>query len=614
MKFDINKYYSGHCINAYEYFGAHFEKHNGIEGVVFRLFAPNASNVELVGDFNDWQGEQHRMFKDKDGIYSLFVPGIKEYSLYKYRIRSNDGQINDKVDPYAFFSELRPNTASKTFRLEDYKWHDKDFIKNRTTNYDKPVSIYEIHLGSWKIKPDGSYNSYEELIPLLKDYLLSNGFTHLEFMPLFEYPFDGSWGYQAMCFFSMTSRYGNPRQLMHLIDELHQAGIGVIFDFVPVHFVRNQEGLTCFDGSFLYEYPQDECRNSQWGSYNFDLGKGEVRSFLTSCAGFLANVLHADGIRIDAVSNIIYWGGNPNRGINEGGINFIKSLNHLIAANFPGIMMIAEDSSDYPSVTKPTFEGGLGFDYKWDLGWMNDTLKYFQLDPIYRKFNHNKITFSMHYFYNERFLLPLSHDEVVHMKGSIVNKMDGNYRLKFASARALYLYQFTHPGKKLLFMGNELGEFDEWKEFKELNWHLLRFDQHRGIARLIRDLNLIYRHHQALHILDYNPENFRWIKVDEKEQSVFIYYRQHQRSRLIMILNLTPNYYSHFRFGVPWKAKYIEICNTDKQIYGGDNNYNGEIIQVDKEPIDGLPQSIGIRLAPLSGIILKTIEEEEEDV
>ena len=393
---------------------------------MFRVYSPNALEIELIGDFNNWHGQNHKMkqLKSDSTIWQLFVPGLKEYARYKYHIRGKDGIWLDKADPYAFFSEQIPNTASKVFSLDDFPWTDEQYLKSRTKNFNRPMSIYEVHLGSWRKKEHGYY-SYEELTDDLLNYVKANEFTHIELMPVIEHPFDGSWGYQCTGYFAATSRYGNPKQLMNLIDRAHQEGIGVILDFVPVHFVKDAHGLHKFDGGCVYEYEDEINRYSEWGSVNFDLGKEEVRSFLMSSANFWIEYFHIDGIRFDAVSNIIYWKGNKDYGVNEGALAYIKRSNHLIAKKHPTVMLIAEDSSDYQGVTKPTFEQGLGFDYKWDLGWMNDTLRYYSLDPVYRKYKHHQITFSMHYFYSERFLLPLSHDEVVHLKGSIINKLWG---------------------------------------------------------------------------------------------------------------------------------------------------------------------------------------------
>ena len=483
----------GQTIEAYKYFGAHFESREIIEtidvplkkdptrtkkarrkrkiyGVVFRLYAPSASDVSVIGDFNNWDPTVHKMTKVDDcGAFEIFIENLHNYSFYKYHFKDANGNYVDKADPFAFFSEYRPGSCSRLFNIEGFIWHDRPFLENRDRNFDRPMSIYEMHLGSWKGMTNGRNLSYEEIADYLIPYLKELGYTHIEIMPITQYPFDGSWGYQATGFYSVDSRYGNPFQLMSFIDRMHQAGIGVILDFAPVHFATDPWALSKFDGTCLYEY-DNEHMYSPWGSLQFDLGKDPVRSFLMSAMNYFIEYFHFDGIRCDAVSNIVYWEGNKERGENHGATEFIKRLNGKIHIAHNSVMMIAEDSTDFPGVTKPLDWQGLGFDYKWDLGWMNDTLKYYALDPIYKKYHHNLINFSMAYFYSENFLLPLSHDEVVHGKGTILNKMWGEYNDKFALVRNLYTYQFSHPGKKLNFMGNELASWDEWNEKKSLPW------------------------------------------------------------------------------------------------------------------------------------------------
>ncbi len=621
-------YLNGQCIEAFNYFGAHFVKREieteilvplkknpektkkskvmtTVEGVVFRLYAPMAEDVSVIGDFNNWDCKIHKMEKiDEAGVFEIFIPNLHNYSFYKYHFKDARGVYVDKADPFAFFSEYRPGSCSRLFNIDGFIWHDRPFLKHRTRNFDQPMSIYEMHLGSWKGKIDNRNLSYEEIADFLIPYLKALGYTHVEIMPITQYPFDGSWGYQSTGFYSVDSRYGNPMQLMSFVDRLHQAGIGVILDFAPVHFATDEFALCHFDGTCLYEY-DNEHKYSPWGSLQFDLGKDPVRSFLMSAMNYFIEYFHFDGIRVDAVSNIVYWEGNKNNGENYGATEFIRRLNGKMHILHDSVMMIAEDSTDFTGVTKPLEYGGLGFDYKWDLGWMNDTLKYYGLDPVYKKYEHDKITFSMAYFFSENFLLPLSHDEVVHGKGTIINKMFGDYDTKFALIRNLYTYQFAHPGKKLNFMGNELASFDEWNENKSLPWELKRYPKHDSVSRLVRDLNLIYRHEPAMYFEEYNPVHYNWLMVDNKDQSVFAFERRVGDSHLIFIFNMTPNYYESYDIGVTREGTYQEIFNSDKDVYGGSNAYNGLDLVTSNGGPENKPFKISVKLAPYAGIILK---------
>ena len=621
-------YLNGQCIEAFNYFGAHFVKREieteilvplkknpekikkskvmtTVEGVVFRLYAPMAEDVSVIGDFNNWDCKIHKMEKiDEAGVFEIFIPNLHNYSFYKYHFKDARGVYVDKADPFAFFSEYRPGSCSRLFDIDGFIWHDRPFLKHRTRNFDQPMSIYEMHLGSWKGKIDNRNLSYEEIADFLIPYLKALGYTHVEIMPITQYPFDGSWGYQSTGFYSVDSRYGNPMQLMSFVDRLHQAGIGVILDFAPVHFATDEFALCHFDGTCLYEY-DNEHKYSPWGSLQFDLGKDPVRSFLMSAMNYFIEYFHFDGIRVDAVSNIVYWEGNKNNGENYGATEFIRRLNGKMHILHDSVMMIAEDSTDFTGVTKPLEYGGLGFDYKWDLGWMNDTLKYYGLDPVYKKYEHDKITFSMAYFFSENFLLPLSHDEVVHGKGTIINKMFGDYDTKFALIRNLYTYQFAHPGKKLNFMGNELASFDEWNENKSLPWELKRYPKHDSVSRLVRDLNLIYRHEPAMYFEEYNPVHYNWLMVDNKDQSVFAFERRVGDSHLIFIFNMTPNYYESYDIGVTREGTYQEIFNSDKDVYGGSNAYNGLDLVTSNGGPENKPFKISVKLVPYAGIILK---------
>lgn len=607
----FDDYLLGQATRAYQHLGCHFAKNDGVDGAWFRVYAPEASSVTLIGDFNSWDLFSHPMNKvDSRGLYEVFVVGVSEYQSYKYHIKAKDGSYLDKADPVGFFSELRPGTCSRTFNIENFIFHDEEFLKKRNRNFDEAMSIYEIHLGSWLGQVDGRFLSYEEIAPRLIQYVKDNGFTHVEIMPITQYPFDGSWGYQVAGYYSVDSRYGNPHQLMSFVDQMHQAGIGVILDFVPVHFAIDPHSLSRFDGSPVYEY-SNENEYSQWGTKNFDLGKDPVRSFLMSSVNFFIEYFHFDGIRIDAVSNIIYWDGNGSRGVNTGAVEFIKRLNYKIHDMHNDVMMIAEDSSAYGQVTKG-YEG-LGFDYKWDLGWMNDTLKYYKKDPIYRRYHHGQLTFSMAYFFSENFVLPLSHDEVVHGKGTILNKMWGNYDDKFAGVRNLYAYQFAHPGKKLNFMGNELGSFDEWDEKKSLPWNLKSYPKHDSVSRLIRDLNLIYKAHPAMHFEEYNPIHFQWISCDNSDQSVLVFKREVGNETMVFVFNMTPNFYSSYDIGVPRGGKYVEILNTDKDVYGGWNQYNGGDLYSSEGWYQNQPHRLTLKLASFGAIFLLYVEEKKAD-
>lgn len=595
----------GQTIEAYKYFGAHFVKQDGQEGVVFRVYAPLAKEISVIGEFNSWDPRNHRMNKiDESGVFEIFIPNVKNYQTYKYHILNALGQYVDKQDPFGYFSEVRNGSCSKLFDIDGFVWHDKKYMSKRDRNFDKPMSIYEVHIGSWLGRDGDRFLSYEEVADKLIEYVIEHGYTHIEVMPITQYPFDGSWGYQATGFYSVDSRYGNPFQLMSFIDRCHKAGIGVILDYVVVHFATDNFALERFDGSTLYEY-NGENEYSQWGSKLFDLSKDPVRSFLMSGIDYFISYFHFDGVRLDAISNVIYWHGDCSRGENTGAIEFIKRLTGKIHIKHPDVMLIAEDSSAYQGVTKPLEYGGLGFDYKWDLGWMNDTLKYYEKDPIYRKYHHNGITFSMAYFYSENFLLPLSHDEVVHGKGTIINKMWGNYEQKFAQLRNLYTYMWSHPGKKLNFMGNELASFDEWSEEKSLPWNLLSYPKHDSILRMVRDLNLIYKSEKAMYMEEYNPAHFQWLMADNTAQSIFAFRRTYGDETLVFIFNMTPNYYEYINIGVPFEGEYVEIFNSDKDVYSGYNQYNGLPLKTMNMSWWNQPQTICIKLASFGALILK---------
>lgn len=617
-EFSMEQFYRGECPKAYEYFGAHCTEQN--DGVWFRVYAPNAHNIEVIGDFNGWQGYNHRMNRAafNAGVFEIFIAEARNGQRYKYRVYQCNGRVVDKSDPVAFYSELRPATASVITALPHDIFTDNDWFDKRTKCYDKPMNIYEMHIGSWKIPggkvgavSDKLWYGYDEIADELIKYLKENGYTHVEVLPLGEHPFDGSWGYQASGYFSATSRYGTPRQLMTFVNKCHKAGIGVIIDFAFVHFVSDDYSLATFDGTSLYEYPPSDVGKSEWGSYNFNLSKGEVQSFLMSAAEFWLSVYHFDGIRMDAISNAIYWMGNKDRGINDRSLDFVKKMNYTLNQLHPNVLLIAEDSSDFPGVTKPVEYGGLGFDYKWDLGWMNDTLEYFKLDPFFRQNNHGKINWSMAYFKNERYLLPLSHDEVVHGKATIVQKMWGdNYENKFAQARVLYTYMMTHPGKKLNFMGNELGQFREWDESREPDWDLLdNYPMHSMFHKFFADLNNLVLKNSALYEMDYESNGFVWIDADNNTQNVFSYYRKSKKQTLAVVCNMSPVAKENFWLGLDEPCIIKEIFNSDNTAYGGSGKINSKPVSSLPEAEKWHPNHAEIVLAPFSVCVFEVKEK-----
>lgn len=569
---DMYGFYTGKVFDAYKYMGAHIEG----DGVVFRTYAPNALKVELVGDFNNWEGTEMKRIEDGK-FFECRVPNLKEGMLYKYRIYSKNGDCIEHCDPYGFGMELRPNTASIIRDLNEYKFDDDEWIKNRTDCKDKPLNIYEVHLGSWKKKEGNTWYNYRELEDKLIPYVKEYGYNYIEIMPLSEHPCDESWGYQNTGFFSPTSRYGTATDLKSLINACHKNNIGVLMDFVPVHFAVDSFALANYDGEPLYEYSYDDIAISQWGSKNFMHSKGEVRSFLQSAANYWIEEYHFDGLRVDALSNIIYWQGDSNRGENKDAVDFIKGMNQGLKYMHPNIILAAEDSTAYPKVTAPIEEGGLGFDYKWDMGWMNDTLEYFKLHPYDRRRAYHKLTFSMMYFYSEHFLMPLSHDEVVHGKATIIQKMHGEYDDKFKQARALYMYMYAHPGKKLNFMGNEIGQFREWDEKKEQDWNLLEYPMHNKFHRFMRDLSLVYINHPALFENDYEIEGFNWVNCHEEEKCIYVFERICKDEKILALFNFSDAY--HKGFEVPIEDKTLEIL-MDSSIseYGGDGKADYRIL------------------------------------
>lgn len=603
---NIQDFYIGKSFDAYEFFGAHKIGNK----ILFRVYAPNAAKVSLVGEFNDWQEEEMEQ-QYQSGIYSITSENARVGMMYKYCIHTRDGQVVYHCDPYGFAMELRPNSASYIVDLEEYKFSDDEWMNKRDKCYNKPLNIYEIHMGSWMKKNDETYNNgwycYNEIADRLINYVKENGFTHIEIMPLCEHPVDCSWGYQNTGFFSPTSRYGTNKELKELIDKCHKANVGVILDFVPIHFAVDDYGLAKFDGTELYEYPHKDVGASEWGTCNFIHSRGEVCSFLQSAANYWLKEYHFDGLRMDAISRAIYWQGNPARGVNSCAINFIRNMNVGLHKLHPTAMIIAEDSTAYPKVTAPVEYNGLGFDYKWDLGWMNDTLEYFKISPKERPNHYYKLTFSMEYFYNELFLLPFSHDEVVHGKATIIQKMWGDYEDKFKQCRALYMYMYTHPGKKLNFMGNEIAQFREWDEKREQDWQLIKMPLHYAFNKYIKRLNEVYDNYEALYKNEYDSSYFKWLEVNAPEKSVYIYERGRSDHRIIVALNFSDNEYAPFTFKVEEELRLREIVNSDSDIYGGSTWGMRSDVTTTKE--DNYLYNLSINLKPFSGIIYEVVND-----
>ena len=567
---DFYGFYTGKVFDAYRFLGAHPEA----KGVTFRTFAPGAARISLIGEFTDWQEmEMHKIY---DGnFWECYAENAAPGMMYKYRIYKHGNSYIDHCDPYGFGMELRPNTASYIRDLSDYTYHDSIWMQKRTDCKDKPLNIYEIHFGSFKKPSDQAddWYTYTEMADILIPYLKEYGYNYIEIMPLSEHPCDESWGYQNTGFFSPTSRYGAADELMAFIDACHQHGIGVILDFVPVHFAVDGYALANYDGTALYEYPNQDVGVSEWGSCNFMHSRGEVRSFLQSAANYWLTEYHIDGIRMDAISRIIYWQGDPARGVNNTAVDFIREMNRGLKERHPDAMLSAEDSTSYPSVTRPVSEGGLGFDYKWDMGWMNDTLDYFRTDPIYRPANYHKLTFSMMYYYNDAFLLPLSHDEVVHGKATIMQKMNGEYDVKFPQARALYMYMYAHPGKKLNFMGNELGQLREWDEKRAQDWDILTYPIHDAFHRFMKNLNLLYLEHPALYRNDYSTDGFRWIDCHQEERCIYTFERISEKERLLAVFNFSDQTQEDYEITLDNAKKLTLLLASDAPEYGGTKTY-----------------------------------------
>ncbi len=543
---DIYGFYTGKIFDAYDFLGCHLDGNRGY----FRTYAPNASRVTVIGEFTGWK--DYEMNRIHDGkFWELITDGVEDGMMYKYRIYGRDGSVTEHCDPYGFGMELRPDSASIARDMNRYVFHDTKWMRDRSDCRRGPLNIYEIHAGSWKTNPENAngWYKYNELADILIPYLKENGYNYVEMMPIAEHPCDNSWGYQSTGFYSPTSRYGTADELREFIDKCHQNGIGVLLDFVPVHFAVDGYGLSMYDGTAIYEYPNCDVGYSEWGSKNFNHSRGEVQSYLQSCANYWLKEYHFDGLRMDAISNIIYWQGDSRRGINRNALQFLQYMNRGLKGMYPSIILAAEDSSPYPGITKCADWGGLGFDYKWDLGWMNDTLTYFKDGMDDRIKDYHKLTFSMMYYYSENFILPFSHDEVVHGKATIMQKMNGQYDEKFPQARALYMYMYTHPGKKLNFMGNEIGQLREWDETREQDWDILKYPVHDAFHRYMMELNKLYLEHSALWEKDFDNDGFMWIDCHEEGRCIYAYERRSSTERLVIVCKFTntpeENYYCH---------------------------------------------------------------------
>ena len=606
----IYYFHQGTTIKAYELLGAHYTK----KSTRFCVWAPNAISVSVVGEFNNWDPSAHQMIRiNNEGLYEITINGVKEFACYQYAIKTKRGKLIYKSDPYAFHSELRPAKASKVYNMKGYKFKDSKWMKNRikTQGYNKPLNVYELHLGSWRRYSDGNTFNYADIALELAEYVKEMGYTHIEVMPLSEYPYDPSWGYQVTGFYSITSRYGTPADFMDFVNTCHLNGIGVIVDWVPGHFTKDSHGLIEFDGDYVYEDPNPQrMEHEGWGTRIFDYGKTEVQSFLVSSASFLFDKFHVDGIRVDAVSGMLYLDfcrdpkdapkNNQGGNINLEALAFIKKTNKVLHEMYPGILTIAEESTAYPKITEKVENGGLGFDLKWNMGWMNDTLKYIKKDPIYRSYHHNSISFQMSYIYSERYVLALSHDEVVHLKGSMINKMPGDYFDKFSNLKTYYTYMMTHPGKKLLFMGGEIGQFREWDENREIDWSVLGFEPHRKLKDYVKKLNHLYVDNKCLHENDFDWNGFNWISVDDKDHNIFAYERiSRNNETMVVILNFSASTWNNYCFSFK-NGEYEIILDSEDLAYGGYTYRIGKKFIVD----DG---SIFLDLMPRSALIFKKI-------
>lgn len=625
--FDLYLFNAGDHHKIYEKLGAHCLNVNGVEGTQFAVWAPNARSVSVIGEFNGWDPRYHQMrVLGSSGVWEIFIPGVAEGQLYKFKIKTQDGRILDKTDPYGTEMEFRPRTAARINSLSGYEWHDSEWLERRkqSDHLGEPIAIYEVHLGSWARKPEegNRWLTYRELAYALVNYVKENGFTHIELLPVMEHPFDGSWGYQVTGYFAPTSRYGTPQDFMFFVDYCHQNNIGVILDWVPAHFPKDAHALAEFDGTHLYEHADPRLGEHQdWGTYVFNYGRHEVRNFLISNALFWLEKYHVDGLRIDAVASMLYLDYSrkegewiPNRyGGRENleAIQLLKDINKLVHSYFPGVLTIAEESTAWPGVTHSVEVGGLGFSLKWNMGWMHDMLEYFRKDPIFRMYHHDLLTFVLLYAFTERFLLPLSHDEVVHGKASLLSKMPGDLWQKFANLRLLFGLMYGFPGKKLLFMGGEIGQWNEWNHDTSIDWHLLQYPSHQGIQRWIRDLNKLYKTCAALHQVDFYYTGFEWIDFHDVAHSIISFIRKSAdgSDQIIVVCNFTPVPRFGYRIGVPHPGVYSEILNSDSEFYGGSNIGNGGTLIAEPISHHGRPYSLSLTLPPLAVLFLKKVSD-----
>ncbi|MEN9236321.1 MAG: 1,4-alpha-glucan branching enzyme [Gloeomargarita sp. GMQP_bins_120] len=641
--FDLHLFAEGNHHRIYEKLGSHITEIDGVQGVYFAVWAPNARNVSVIGDFNNWDGRWHQMRKGHTGVWELFIPGLGEGTKYKYEVKNWEGHIYEKSDPYSFRQEVRPKTASIVTNLDTYEWQDQEWMERRrhTDPLTQPIAVYEVHLGSWlhrafevptpngeepvavsEWNPGARYLTYRELAHELIPYVKEMGFTHIELLPVADHPYDGSWGYQVVSYYAATSRYGPPQDFMYFVDQCHQNGIGVIIDWVPGHFPKDGHGLAYFDGTHLYEYGDPrKGEHKEWGTLVFDYGRPEVRNFLVANALFWFDKYHIDGIRVDAVASMLYldygrrdgeWVPNQYGGREHlEAVDFLRQVNQVIFSYFPGILSIAEESTAWPMVSWPTYVGGLGFNLKWNMGWMHDTLDYFRMDPWFRQFHQNNITFSIWYAFSENFMLALSHDEVVHGKASLMSKMPGDEWQKFANMRALFAYMFTHPGKKTLFMGMEFGQWQEWNVWTDLEWHLLQYERHQVLKHYLATLIHLYRSEPALYTQDFTLEGFEWIDCSDNRHSVvsYIRYDKDRSNYIVVVCNFTPQPHSHYRIGVPEPGFYREIFNSDAREFGGTNMGNLGGKWTEDWGYHNRPYSLDLCLPPLAVLMFKLDRE-----
>ncbi|HBA83851.1 MAG TPA: 1,4-alpha-glucan branching enzyme [Verrucomicrobia bacterium] len=624
--FDLYLFGEGTHYRTYEKMGAHPMTIDGVSGVHFAVWAPNAIRVSVIGWFNRWDGRHHPMQnRGSSGLWEIFIPSLQPGDLYKFEIKGQNDYLAQKADPYAFAAELRPRSASVVWDLNKYQWQDQEWVDRRKTTswFEKPIAVYEVHLSSWRRVPEDQNRcmTYRELADTLVPYVKKLGYTHIEMLPISEHPFDGSWGYQTIGYYAPTSRYGTPDDFRYFVDKCHQAGIGVLVDWVPAHFPKDGHGLAYFDGTHLYEHADSrKGEHKDWGTLVFNYGRNEVRTFLLSNAMYWAEVYHIDGLRVDAVAAMLYldysrkdgeWIPNQYGGREDlDAVSFLKKFNEIIHQDYPGFITFAEESTAWPMVSRPTYLGGLGFDFKWNMGWMHDTLEYMCKDPVFRKFHHHEITFSMIYAFSENFILPFSHDEVVHGKASMLSKMPGDMWQQFANLRLLYAYMYAHPGKKLLFMGGEFGQWNEWNFQESLDWHLLQYESHQKLQQLVAELNRLYKDNPSLHEIDFSWEGFEWIDLNDWEQSILSFIRKGKNPQdfVVCVFNFTPVPRDNYRVGTSLPGQYELILNTDSDLFGGSNMLNNCVVNSEPTPWQGKHHSIPLNLPPLGAVLFRYIK------